>query len=239
VTDNIPPSITSNVREQLRALVVGAHGNLGRACVNIFSQDGWEVISWVRDVVEQPGERQVDAADPSAVAAALKGEKYDLVVLAQGYQKPNLLRDGLAHWPEIFRSNLQANLVTTVGLLQAEALRPGALVVYCSSIQAVAPRPGRGLYAIAKAGTEALMRTLAVEAKDISARAVALRMGQLSTPMRNIHFAPAELSYLLSRAPLGQPEPTDVARFILALYEQPALTGCVIDLDGGHRLNVW
>ena len=135
-------------------------------------------------------------------------------------------------------NNLEASVALTSALLKYDKLRSGALVVYCSSIQATHTRAQRALYAAAKAGTEGFMRGIAAELAG-AARTVCLRMGQLQGQMQHIKLDTAEIARLQQRCYTPWSSTADIARLIWQLYEQPALTGACLELDSGQSRNVW
>ena len=166
-------------------------------------------------------------------------DHYDLIVLANGVQEPTSLVDVSERGAERI---IWGNLTFTLGIVKhtLEKINPGALYVFFSSIQATQPRHGRGVYAASKAGIEGLMRATAVEAGEINGgRAVALRIGQMTTQMKNVHFDERQKQQLQWLAPLGWTTPEDIATLCLDLYSQPSLTGSVIEISGGQNLNVW
>lgn len=223
-----------------KVLVAGASGNVGQACLNVFRTYHWDVLGVCRHPSNQPQIRLLDLTQWAEVREFVKQEgPFDLVIACQGVQVPCELKDltlSLAKY--ILDNNLLSTLILSSALVSEKGLTDGALVVMFSSIQAFAPRRGRGVYACAKGGIEALSKALAVELAP-SGRCVALRLGQLDKTMRGVSFTPQELSYLRSRTLLSLPAVEDVAKLIYNLYYQPALTGCVIDLSSGHTLNVW
>jgi len=212
-----------------RSLVIGSSGNLGKAMMAAAEGLGWEAI----------GACRATGFDVRAPRELPEGE-FDLVVFAQGVQEKVMLPEvDEEKAVNILDSHLLGSVLTTAALVREEKLKKGALIVYCSSIQAVAPRPGRILYAAAKAGLEGLARAVAAElAPDV--RAVALRLGQFEHSMKGIRFSPEDMEYLKSR-PLSRdliPE-QEIASFIISLYDHPHVNGAVIDMSGGHLLNIW
>ena len=220
-------------------LITGATGNVGVACNEHFTDQNWETMQWSK----RGGEcvYPVDLARWHSSAYALtKTPKFDMVIMAHGYQKPSLIQHfSEALWCDILHNNLTSCVALTSNLIKLDKLNPGALLVYCSSIQANTPRVGRGAYAAAKAGLEAFMKTTAVELAPQNVRAVALRLGQLTKTMGGVQFSDDERAKLEARAMLPWVNPNDVAKLCLDLYSQNSMTGCVIDLDSGHGQNVW
>lgn len=224
----------------MRALVSGATGNVGRACAELLTLQGWQVVGVSRGGSDLADYHAVDLSNQDEVvrfAKSLPG-LFDLVVMTHGTQKAVELGSYCDDYDNIRANNLDSAIYLTDVLIHFGKLNPGALIVYCSSIHATQPRAGRGPYAIAKAGLEALARVVAIEqAPDI--RAVALRLGQLTQVMKNVVFTEAQFKAIEERTPYPWVEPMDVAKLCLALYEQKSLSGAVIDVDSAHSINVW
>jgi len=222
----------------MNVLVTGATGNVGKAVVAHAKKLNWHATRVSRR--GDDGAIGVNLSSwPVADFLCRKVPQVDLVVMAHGVQVPTEIIDVTeTQWKTIIDTNLMSCVALTQALLKNEKLNEGALIVYCSSIQAFTPRRGRGLYAIAKSGLEALCRTAAVELAP-EVRAVALRLGQLTKTMGGVEFSQEERERLEIRAMLPWVAPDDVAKLCFNLYEQKSLTGCVIDLDSGHGRNVW
>jgi len=211
----------------MRALISGAHGNVGGCLADLLDSRsiGYDTVS-------------SKVGDWSEIKSQINGT-YDLVVLANGVQEPVALNALSERGTERI---LWGNLTFTIGIVNSviDRINKGGLIVFCSSIQATQPRYGRGVYAAAKAGVEGLMRATAVELFDErNARAVALRIGQMTTQMKNVHFDERQKETLKALSPLEWVTPESVAKLCLDLYYQPSLTGTVIEVSSGQNLNIW
>lgn len=226
-----------------RALVTGSTGNVGKATISLLLANGWEVVGAARHVDRDSGYDTcaVDLADPDKISQFIRRQQFDLVVMTHGTQHGVEIGDpAFESWYlEIIDNNLTSAVHLTNHLLFNKLLNPGALIIYCSSIHATQPRAGRGPYAIAKAGLEALARVVAIEQADKGIRAVALRLGQMSQPMRGIVFTPEQEAAIKDKTPLQWVEPAEIAALCLSLYEQKSLTGETIEISSGHNLNIW
>lgn len=218
----------------------GSTGNLGRALREEASARDWEFFGLARNPWYE-WEIAVDASDWYALRDVIRDlpDLLDLVVFAQGVQRTvSLERFRPRNDWDIVTSNLDAAIFGTALLWQHRRLNKDALIVYCSSIQAIAPRPGRFLYAVTKAGLEALARSVTTETGSY-VRGVALRLGQFENTMRGITFSEEERERIEKRVLRGLIPEAEIARFIFQLYETPHIAGCVIDFEGGHLLNIW
>jgi NADP-dependent 3-hydroxy acid dehydrogenase YdfG len=220
------------------ALITGITGNVGEACWNKF-EETYQVFGVSRKAGLVPG-FIADLSSPLAIKRiAKKSPRYDLVIMAHGIQETASLSDRtyMLTYHEIVDNNLTACVSLTHALLAADRLADGALVVYCSSIQATQTRAGRSAYAIAKAGVEALARSLTVESGG-KVRGVALRLGQLTKTMQGVTFTVDQLQTITGKLDLPLVSPDEVAELIMALTRIRSLTG-VIDFDSGHHVKIW
>ena len=229
----------------MNILVTGANGNIGQAIVGHYANGMYHKTHGIGRGKQLgyyvPNKyTQLDLTNWDAVNLFCRDcEKFDLVAICHGVQVPCELRYMNENtYEHVVKNNLDSAVALVSNLIQHGRLQDGALVVLCSSIQANAPRAGRGAYGVAKAGLEVLAKTIAAES-DGKFRAVALRLGQLTDNMKGINFSDAQMDYIHTRCYTELVKPIDVARFIDGLYYQKAMTGCVIDFDSGHGRNIW
>lgn len=233
----------------MRVLITGITGNIGRAASKHFLSQGWQVVGVSRN--PPPFLHDYQVAQPELYSLNLcldvdiahwlsEQDPFDLVVMAHGVQWPCEL--GKADTIDVFHTVIDGNLTSafylTNQLIEQDKLNEGALVVYCSSIQATQTRAGRIPYGMAKAGLEVLANGLSVEGKRNGWRGVALRLGQLDFTMRGITFSPEQVKSIEERLLAPMVPCADVAQLILDLYSQKSLIG-TINFDSGHHLSVW
>lgn len=224
----------------MRALVSGATGNVGWTCVHLLTMQNWEVVGVSRGGSDLASFHRVDLSDQYKVVDFTKTlPGFDLVIMTHGTQQAVELGSYCDYYDKVRANNLDSAVYLTDALIHWDKLNPGALIVYCSSIHATQPRAGRGPYAVAKAGLEALARVVAIEQAEAGIRAVALRLGQMDKMMKNIAFSPEQMKAITDKLLTEPVSCEDVARFILALYDQKSLTGETIEISSGHSLNIW
>lgn len=217
-----------------RILITGITGNLGRGAESVFAEvGGWHV----EGVSRQTG---LDLAAWGAVRQwAEYQDPFDIVLMAHGVQKKVMISEfDQDSWAQVVDGNLKSAAILSMALVKYKLLNPGALVVYCSSIQATQPRAGRGLYAMAKGGLEVLGRAMAIELAP-EARAMTLRLGQMQGQMAGIVFSEVERRKIMDRTPLPWVSFEDTTRLVMALYEQPSLSGEVWEISSLHKFNIW
>jgi glucose 1-dehydrogenase len=234
------------------ALITGASGGIGRACVEAFGSDGWRVMGVDRLRPEsdlQPDQfRQIDlgADDAMTRIGDLLGElgRLDALINNAAIQLAKPLADtDPEEWDEILRVNLRAPSLlirTAFPYLQTTS---GA-IVNVSSVHAVATSPGVAAYAASKGGLVAMTRSVALELAPFGIRVNVVLPGAVDTPMLRAGVArwaapgdlPAALEAMGRKTPLGRiGSPEEIADVVLFLASERAsyITGQTIIVDGG------
>lgn len=179
------------------ALITGGAGGLGRACVDLFLDDGWRVAVPVHrsaeglaDAAAQHGDRltsfeadltaEEGAAD--AVARTLDwGGRLDAVVhTVGGYAWTGPLHESaVKDWDRMMDVNLRSAFLVARAALPR--LAEGGSLVFVSSRAALHGRKGHAAYAVSKAALLTLVEAIAEEQKG-RARANAVLPGTIDTP---------------------------------------------------------
>ena len=215
-------------------LITGHTGNVGIACHAHFQVKGWDITGVSRS-------SNLDLRDWESTSQWIEQhDPFDIVVMAHGVQKPIRLKDlTQSIWQDIISNNLDASASLTTALIRHNKVNESGLVVYFSSIQATQPREGRGAYAAAKAGIEGLTRAASVEWQKNNVRTVCLRIGQMTHPMKGIGFTADAIKKLNEAIPHAWVGGIEIAKFVLALYDQISLSGETIEISSGHKYNIW
>lgn len=233
--------------------VVGATGGIGAAVARRFAQLGFRLVlmdlaaSPVKALAAELGGEAVaiDVADADPVARAFAAARenaaaLDVLVLASGVvETATALAD---ETDETWSRMLAVNLTGVFLCCRAadDWLRDGGRIVTISSNAARSGGLATGpAYAAAKGGVEALTKAMAnlFAPRQITVNCVA--PGATDTPMLDAH-PPERIAAIAAANPLGRiATPDDVAAAIafLASEEAAYLTGIVLPVNGGQRMD--
>ena len=238
-------------------LITGAAGGIGRACVQVFVDHGWQVIGVDRaykysEYPEKEFYIQADISLPEKleeiyrqVAEFTTG--LDAVVNNAAVQvaKP-LLETTPEEWDLVMASNLRS---VFLGAKLAHPLlmaRGGGAIVNVSSVHAVATSANIAAYAASKGGLLALTRAMAIEFARDEIRVNAILPGAVDTPMLRAglsrgHVGDGDVLDRLENLArktvngrVGQPEEIAQSIYFLAdNFQSSYMTGQALIVDGG------
>lgn len=235
------------------ALVTGATGGIGRAIVECFVGDGWQVYGMDIAIPEEPlpsGAQffQVDVADSAAVEACVATvvrESEGLSALVNNAALQVLgptLDEPEETWERVLSVNLTASARLTSHCRRMLSTA-GGCVVNVASVHAIATSKGIGVYAASKGGLVALTRALALELAPEGIRVNAVLPGAIDTSMlvESLGRSGGDVTEaerkITAATPLGRiGRPADVAeavRFLSDAVRASFITGSCLTVDGG------
>lgn len=239
-------------------LVTGASSGIGRATAVACSKMGARIVLSGRNVVElaktaslleQRGEEdahiviQADLSTDEGIGMLVREcPNLDGVVSNAGIMKltpVQFVSD--SEITRIHRVNLVAPMLLLKGLLRRKKINKGCSIVFTSSAAGVyRVSPGNAIYASAKCGLDAYMRTLALELGSKGIRCNSVNPGMVETPLlKSGQFTEEELEREMKNYPLGRfVRLDDVANAIVFLLSEASssITGTAIKIDGGMTL---
>ncbi len=243
------------LRDSPVALITGGARGIGLAVGRNLVARGLRVVAIDRDPPEDGAVLdgafewlQGDVADTGSVDAAVAAVgarlgRLDVLVNCAGFNKHQLVAE---LEDETWQRLLDVHVGGTLRSCRAahEWLRRSGrgAVVNFSSIAAKIGRPRRAPYSAAKAGIEALTRTLAIEWASDGIRVNAVCPGVVGTRMvrDNIARGAVDPESLISGIPLRRfAEPEEIASVVgfLASSESSYITGQTLVVDGGATVN--
>ncbi|MFZ1176285.1 MAG: SDR family oxidoreductase [Mycobacterium sp.] len=233
------------------ALVTGATSGIGREIALQLANRGAEVVVHGRSA-ERGAEivREIDSSGGSArfVAAdlnnaddvrrlAAEAGRVDILINNAGIYKFGGTTDtDDAAFDEHVNINLRAPFILVQQLAPAMAERGRGAVVNLSTLAALVPARGAGIYGASKAGLEQLTRVWADEFGKSGVRVNALAAGPTDTPGANV--TPGMVEGLGATTTLGRPaEASEIASAVVFLSSADAsyVNGAVLHATGGQR----
>ncbi len=238
------------------ALITGASRGIGRGIALEFARQGAHIaVNYRRDAaaaaetvraIEQLGSSarafQADVSDWSAVqqlidqALAHFGH-FDIVVANSGVASRVMpLWDlDVEHWHKVINVNLHGVFYTCRATAGHLVQRKSGTIILISSIGADTCGPMGAPYYVAKAGVNALTKSLAKECAPAGVRVNCIAPGLIATDMgdRMIKFYG---DALVSGIPLGRAgQPADIGKAAVYLASDDAsfVTGKILRVDGG------
>ena len=202
-----------------------------RATVEAIERQGGNAVALRADVAEWPQvERMVEAA-LSAFGTL------DIVVANSGVasRTQSVWDMDLDHWHRVMAVNLHGAFYTCKATARHLVDKRSGAIILVSSIGADVCGPLGAPYYVAKAGVNALTKSLAKECAPAGVRVNCIAPGLIETDMgtRMIkHYGEA----ILGGIPLGRPgRPEDVGRaaVYLASDDSSFVTGKILRVDGG------
>ncbi len=192
------------------AIVTGAGSGIGRATAIAMAREGYAAVlagrteSKLNETAEQIGRLPdnapptlvcpTDITDESACDRLVKTTldrmgQLDALLNVAGYAELSTMAStATATWRQTLAVNVDAVFFLTRAAWSALTQSPSSIVVNISSVAAMDPFPGLGLYGAAKAAVNQLTLTTAREGAKAGLRAVAIAPGAVETPMLRALF---------------------------------------------------
>jgi NAD(P)-dependent dehydrogenase (short-subunit alcohol dehydrogenase family) len=239
------------------AIVTGADSGIGRAVAIAFAREGANIVmsylpaeeadaAEVAAVIEQTGKvairRPGDIRDSGYARQLLDTAreefgKLDLVVNVAGFQMSHEAIDEVS--PEELDRTFRTNVYGTFFLIQAALphLKPGAVILNTTSIQAYDPSEKLVAYAASKAADLSLTKSIAKLAAKQGVRVNGVAPGPVWTPLIPSTMPPEKVSSFGENTAFGRPaQPIELAKVFVFLASDDAtyVTGEIYEATGGR-----
>ena len=235
------------------ALVTGSSRGIGAAIAAALSREGWAVcINYIerRDKAEALAARlreaggavlvqQADVADREAVARMVENIERELgpvslLVNNAGIAKQEQFQDIREEtWRRIFDVNVNGCFHCTQAVIGPMLHAHAGCIVNISSIWGSHGASCEAAYSSTKHAIIGLTRSLSAELSLSGIRVNCVAPGVIDTDMVQV-LGQETLEQLAREIPLGRlGRPEEIARMVLAVAENPYITGQVITVDGG------
>ncbi|MCM1231026.1 MAG: SDR family oxidoreductase [Ruminococcus flavefaciens] len=216
-----------------RVLITGGSRGIGRAIVEKFEKEGYEVIA--------PPRQELDLANPASVEKYVMLQKeqapFDVIINNAGCNDIHLVEDITdEELTEMMNVNLIAPIRLIRGLIVPMKERRYGRIVNIASIWAVVSKAGRCVYSAAKNGIHGVTNTLAVELAQYNILVNTVCPGFTLTELTRKNNTEEEIAQISADIPMGrlaQPEEIAQVVYFLASDENTYLTGQKIAVDGG------
>lgn len=243
-----------------RIMVTGASSGLGRACAQVISRLGGEVVLVARNegrlletLASLEGvNHQVeicDLADTEAIPTWMKavvargGKPLSGVVHCAGIEITLPIRTmKLADYQRMMDINLTAAFMLAKGFRQRGVCTVPSSIVLISSVAAIKAKPGMAAYAAGKAALVGMAKSLAVEFAREQIRVNVITAGLVQTEMAKqmLHnMTESQILEIVGDHLLGLGQPEDVAHSVAFLLAETSrwITGSNLAVDGGYSIH--
>ncbi len=233
------------------ALITGGSRGIGKATVERFSREGWQVVFGYRQAEQQaqalalrlPGVLAIcaDLAEPAGCEALVAEAEerlghLDALVLNAGVALPQglLTELAVADWDRLFDVNVRSAFLCCRAALPGMIRRQSGSIVTLSSMWGQTGGSCEAAYSASKAAIIGLTRALAKEVGPSGIRVNCVAPGVIATEM-NQSLTEADFASLQEETPLGAiGTPEQVADAIWYLAASASfVTGQVLGVNGG------
>lgn len=234
-------------------LVTGGSRGIGAAIVQILARKGYTIILNYNKSEEKAKEiqnklkeeninidiYQADITNHIEVTKMInfcieKYHKIDVLVNNAGISQTKLFTDITDNeWDNMLQTNLTSAFYCTKDCLPCMIHNKSGLIINISSIWGLVGASCETHYSVAKAGLDAMTKSLAKELGPSGIRVNSIAPGIIDTDM-NKHLSEEEIASIMEEIPLGKiGSPNSIAKCVEWLIEDDYTTGQVISINGG------
>ena len=230
-------------------LVTGASRGIGREIAKNLAQKGNQVIANYNKSVEYAKTLKLesqnidiykaDVSDREEVKKLIqytinKYGKIDVLINNAGISQSKLFTDVTDEdWQKIINNNLYSTFCVTQEVLPNMIHNKNGSIINISSVWGMVGASCESVYSIAKAGIDAMTKSLAKELGLSNIRINSIAPGIIETDM-NKNLSKDDIDNIKNEIPLGKIGKTvDVSKCVEWLIEDEYTTGQIISINGG------
>ena len=231
------------------AIVTGASRGIGREIAITVAKQGIKVIANYNKSEEQAKEMQKQNAEIDIFKADVskreqvkqlvdytlnKYGKIDILINNAGISEWRVFTETTDEdWNRMINNNLYSAFCMTQEVLPNMIHNKNGCIINISSVWGMVGASCESIYAISKAGMDAMTKSLAKELGPSNIRVNSIAPGATYTDM-NKNLTQKEIEELNKEIPLGRMgTTTDIAKCIKWLVEDEYTTGQIISINGG------
>jgi NAD(P)-dependent dehydrogenase (short-subunit alcohol dehydrogenase family) len=207
-----------------KVLVFGATGFLGSSCVNKLNSQGWEVISFGREL-----DKLIEIDQISAV------------VWAQGANHTGSIMETKSEtWMELWDANVGFIVKGLQILLKENILASGARLVILGSVWQNVARSNKTAYITSKSALTGLVRGLAVEFGPLGISINGVLPGVVESEMTRKNLSPDQIEKIVTGTPghllITAEQVANIVTFLLS-KDSNGINGQSIVVDNGWTIS--
>lgn len=234
-------------------IVTGASRGIGREIVRTLAENNYNIIAdynksyeqakklqdelkarnFFIDIFKADISRRNEAQDLVNFAIKKYG-KIDILINNAGIASSNLFTDITDdEWNKVINNNLYSAFCMSQEACKNMIRNKSGLIINISSVWGLVGASCESLYAISKAGIDALTKSLAKELGPSNIRVNSIAPGFIDTDMNKL-YSDNDINLIKENTPLGKTgSPSDIAKCVKWLIEDEFTTGQVISINGG------
>ena len=235
------------------AIVTGASRGIGREIAKTLARKGNKVIVNYNTSEEKAIQLKKELEEENILIDIFKADvsnreeikkmvnytldkygKIDILINNAGISQNKLFTDVTDEdWQKIINNNLYSTFCMTQEVLPNMIHNKNGSIINISSVWGLVGASCESIYAISKAGIDAMTKSLAKELGPSNIRVNSIAPGIIETDM-NKNLNEIEIEQLKQETPLGKIGKTiDIAKCVNWLIEDEFTTGQVISINGG------
>lgn len=237
-------------------IVTGASRGIGAAIVKILAKEDYNIVlnynkseeiakKLQEEFTKQGKNVEIFKADVSKREEVKKlieftinkFKKIDVLINNAGISQTRLFTDITDEdWNNMLNVNLNSVFYTTQEVLPYMIHEKEGCIINISSIWGITGAACETHYSVAKAGVDAMTKSLAKELGPSNIRVNSIAPGIIDTDM-NKYLSDEELANIEEEIPLGKiGSPETIAKCVKWLIEEDYTTGQIIEINGGWNI---